>query len=244
MAAGGFTLSFEVDISSLSSELPKWAADRIPSITRNALNDTIEEARFAEMDRIRGVFDRPTPYVQRSPLFAEATKENLVAEVFIRHDSSRGGTPPAKILAAEVMGGARRAKAFELLLRRAGIMAGNEFAVPGRDTPADVHGNVPRSLITRIIAGVGRGAVQRATGRRRRRASRFFVPAPGSRLRRGVWEQIGPRQVRPALLFVTDVPDYQKRYDFGRATITLAERVFPAYWQRHFYAELAKHQSR
>src|SRR3712207_5175441 len=106
-------LSFAADIKELERELPAWARERVPSITRNALNDVAFGARAAEVERIRGVFDRPTPLVQRSPLVRKATKETLVAEVYIRDDVSRGGTPPAKILAAQVSGGARGPKAFE-----------------------------------------------------------------------------------------------------------------------------------
>jgi len=230
----GFHISFETDISSLAVELPKWANQRIPSITRNALNDVVKLAWQGERDRIRGVFDRPTPYIQKAPLYERATKETLTAEVYIPEVSTRGGTPKAKILAAQVRGGSRRAKGFELMLRRAGLMRSNEYAVPGRDTPLDNYGNVRRSLITRIVNQMGK---------RRRGGYRYFVPKPGSRLARGVWEEMRGRKVRPVLLFVTDAPDYRKHYPFGERAIDVARREFAPSWQHYWQRELTKHQT-
>lgn len=228
-----FGISFDADITALERELPKWALDRVPSITRNALNDIAKAGRAAEIEAIKAAFDRPTNYVANSPLYEKATKENLSAAVFVRDQSTRGGAPPSKILQAEVFGGARRAKSFELLLRKAGVMRADEFAVPARDLPRDSYGNVPRSLILRLLNRVGRPRVK---------GVRYFTPRPGANggLARGIWEEDGMRALRPLILFVSNKPTYRRRYPFGTVTAREADRLFVPLWTKYFNFELAK----
>jgi hypothetical protein len=243
-------LSFAVDTSSLAAEMPKWAQVRIPSITRNALNDTAEDAVRAEQDKVRGVFDRPTPFTQRAVVFPRhlrATKDHLEAKVILRDDGGVG-TPPSKYLLPEVQGGARPVKPFERRLRQMGLMRGDEFATIAIGYKRNAYGNIPGPTITAILSQLGAyaevGFRMNETKRSRARAgakrkARYFVPREGSGLRRGVYERMGNR-IRAVLIFVTGAPTYRKRYDFGQATEAKANRVFPAYWQRHFYVELAK----
>lgn len=245
-------ISFAADISSIQAELPTWASDRIPSITRNALNDTIEDARFAEIDKIRGVFDRPTPYIERSPLFRKATKTDLTAEVYIRDEGTRGRSP-ASVLGPEVHGGVRRAKAFEVALRRAGVMRADEYAIPAIGQQRDQYGGLPGPLIVAILSQMKAfsevGFMANPTARsakRKRKVGRFFVPHLGGRqergigrLPRGIYERRGNR-IRGVVMFVRE-PAYRKRYDFGQATMSKAARVFVPYWERHFWTELQKH---
>jgi hypothetical protein len=249
------SVSFDVDIGSIRKEMPDWAERRIPSITRNALNDTVEDARFAEQEKIRGIFDRPTPLTQRAPLFRRATKENLTAWVFIRDEATKG-TAPSKYLQPQVAGGPRGAKRFEKALRAIGVLGPSEFAVPAAGYPRDAYGNLPGSLLVRILSQlrafteVGHAANETGTSRRRNRKrvqSRYFVPSSTGRqergigrLPRGVYERTGNR-IRAVLIFVEGAPHYRKRYDFGQAAKAKAERVFWPYWQRYFYAELRKH---
>jgi hypothetical protein len=251
------SISFEADISVLQRELPDWAARRVPSITRNALNDTVEEARFAEIDKIRGVFDRPTPFTQRAPLYRKATKDNLVAEVYVRDTPSGGSRPPSKFLGPEVRGGPRQHKAFELALIRAGIMRSDEFALPAIGQRRDAYGNLPGSLIVQILSQLramsevgylANRTAKSAARAKRKGTSRFFVPQSSrgelgiGRLPRGIYTRDGNR-IRGVLMFVGR-PTYRKRYDFGQASIAKASRVFEPYWMRHFYAELAKRTGR
>lgn len=249
-------ISFEADIAALMAELPAWANERVPSITRNALNDTADDARYAEVQKIGGQFDRPTSYVQRSPRYRKATKADLVAEVFISDDGRR---PPTKILRAEVEGGARRPKAFELALRAAGVMRPDEYAIPAIGMQRDAYGNLPGSLIVRILSqlrafgevGYLANRTAKSAARHGRRGTpRYFVPSGGradrgiSRLPRGIYERLSKRRIRAVMIFVSAAPRYGKRYDFGQAALAKAGRVFPDYWTRYFYAELAKRTGR
>lgn len=253
------SVSFEADISSIKREMPEWAQRRITSITRNALNDSVTDAQFAETEKIRGVFDRPNPLTQRSPLYRKATNDSLTSWVFIRDEAS-GGTAPAKYLMPQVMGGARGAKRFELALRAIGVMRADEFAIPAIGFKRDQFGNVPGSTILRILSQLramdrfaGSNANETAASKARNiRAgkARYFVPQENgrraergiARLPRGIYERNG-QTIRAVFVFLKQ-PTYRKRYDFGQAAKAKVERVFWPYWQRHFYAELKKHQAR
>lgn len=246
-------ISFESDISSIQAEMPLWAQQRIPSITRNALNDIADDAVFAERDKIRGVFDRPTPFTERAVVFPShlrATKERLEAVVMLR-DEAPGGVPPAKYLAPEVQGGRRGDKSHERALKRAGIMRPDEYTIPAIGYRRDRYGNVPGPTITaimsqlKVFSEVGFKMNETQQSRRRKRIAvgagrkaRYFVPKEGSGLRRGVYERVG-NKVRAVLIFVRQ-PTYRRRFDFGQATVAKAERVFEGYFNRYFYAELAK----
>ncbi|KRA44686.1 hypothetical protein [Devosia sp. Root635] len=253
------SISFEADISSIKSEMPEWAQRRIPSITRNALNDSVIDAAHAETDKIRGVFDRPKPLTERAPLYRKATSDSLTAWVFIRDEAS-GGTAPSKYLMPQVMGGARGAKRFEVALRSIGVMRADEFAIPAIGFKRDQHGNVPGSTIVRILSQLRAmerfaGSMANETAKSKVRnvragKARYFIPQTSgpradrgiSRLPRGIYERQGNR-IRAVFVFVKQ-PTYRKRYDFGQAARAKVERVFWPYWQRHFYAELKKHTSR
>jgi len=247
------TISFAADISSLQREMPIWAQQRIPSITRNALNSTAEDAVHAEIDKIRGVFDRPTPFTERSVVFPRnlrATKDHLEAKIMLRDEAS-GGVPPSKYLFQQVYGGARRPKSFELALRRAGVMRPDEFALPAIGFRRNAYGNMPGPTIVAILSQlkafseVGFKMNETAKSKRRKmveragkRKGRYFVPDEGSKLRRGVYERVGKR-IKAVLIFVRQ-PTYRARFDFGQATEAKARRVFAAYWQREFYREMQK----
>ena len=247
------SLSFEADISSIRKELPEWANRRINSITRNALNDSVTDGQFAEGDKIRGIFDRPRPLTEKAPLHRRATAENLTAWVYIRDEAS-GGTPPARYLMPQVLGGARGAKRFEQALRAIGVMQANEFAVPAIGYQRDQHGNIPGSTIVAILSQLkahrdvgymmNETAASGARNRKSRKA-RYFVPSGYradkaiGRLPRGIYERRG-NTIRAVMVFVSQ-PTYRKRYDFGQAARAKVERVFWQYWRRHFYAELKKH---
>ncbi|UYN98368.1 MAG: hypothetical protein KIT02_10360 [Devosia sp.] len=250
------SLSFQADIDSLRSELPEWAGRRINSITRNALNDAIEDARWAEQDKIRGVFDRPRPLTEKAPLYRKATNETLTAWVYIRDEAS-GGTAPAKYLMPQVLGGKRGAKRFETALRAIGVMDAHEFAIPAIGYKRDAYGNVPGSTIVAILSqlkahrDVGYMMNETAPSAARNRRSgkaRYFVPSGVrsekaiGRLPRGIYERRG-NAIRAVFMFVRQ-PTYRKRYDFGQAASAKVSRVFWSYWERHFYAELRKHQAR
>lgn len=243
--AGGLALSFESDLAPFRASLSDWARNRFPSIARNAINDTVVDAREAEQAKIRGVFDRPRPVTVRAPLYRRATKEDLTAAIYINDEGAR----QERWLLPQVRGGGRRHKPFEQRLIRAGLMEPFEFAVPAIGQKRDAYGNLSGPLLERILsqlgAAAGVGYLANATARSRRRNARrvrerYFVPDERhqGRLPRGVYERQGDR-IRAVLVFVS-APHYRPRYDFGQAMFAKAARVFPDYFARRFYAELGK----
>lgn len=242
------SISFAADISSIQKEMPEWAQQRIPSITRNALNDTAEDMVSAELAKISGVFDRPTPFTAERavefPRNQRATRDRLEAVINVRDGA---GVTPEKYLKAEIEGGPRAPKRFELALRAKGLMAIDEFATLAIGFKRDAYGNLPGSTVVSILSQLqafsemGFKANESARSKKRNiRAgkARYFVPKEGSGLRRGVYERVGNR-ISAVVIFVRQ-PIYRKRFDFGQASVAKAERVFGAYWERHFYRELAK----
>lgn len=127
------------------------------------------------------VFDRPTPYVQNSPRVTRYAKpETLQAWVAPAYPGGKG-VDPDKVLLAEVFGGARRAKRFEVAFRRAGVLPQNMAMVPASwlladPAAGDGHGGIKGSFITRLIsylqaAGTIHGNNANMTAKRRAKLS-------------------------------------------------------------------------
>ena len=120
----------------------------------DAINDTAFEARVDLQEAMRQEFDRVTPYMVRSVWVAKATVENQTATVWPRYMGGKG-VDPAKILLAQVRGGPRRNKRFEVALQRAGLLPQGMAAVPaGGLDPAhvDAYGNVKGSFIVQLLS--------------------------------------------------------------------------------------------
>lgn len=190
------------------SQVPFALAKALTGVARYRVKPAIE----AEILR---VFDRPTPYVQRSLRVRPATKTKLQAEVLFKDETFKG-TPATEYLRPHVFGGERVLKRSESHLQRVGLQPG-EYTVPGDSIPRDQYGNIRRGTITRILSNVGRqlDSAQNTTDKSK---ARYFVATIKGVS--GVWERYGrvARQVRPALLFVR-APTYKKRlrfYEIGR----------------------------
>lgn len=238
-----FELQFDANIQEVEDSLRQVDKWMVPYAASAALSKTAYEASQAEGQKIGGVFDRPTPFTRKAVLYRKATAETLTYRIFLR-DEARNGTPPSIYLRPEVMGGLRAAKPFEQLLRRIGVMAPDEFAIPAIGIKRDAYGNLPGTVISRILSQLGarRDALQNTTAASRKRGRgkvvQYFVPDERTRrsLPRGVYERMPGGKVKAVLLFVGGAPRYRKRYDFGQAAKAKALRVFGP----HFSTELSK----
>ena len=133
-----------------------------------------KQARFAAAQALNGAagllredwkaelvraFDRPTPYITDSiRVQGYATRENLRAVVGPRYPGGKG-VDPEKVLLAEVLGGPRRPKRFEVALRRAGILPNGLAAVPATwvttdPASADGFGGVSGPFIVRLLSAL------------------------------------------------------------------------------------------
>lgn len=140
------------------------AMERVRSLPRQvryagaqALNDTAYKARADWQQEIARVFDRPTPYIANSIRVEKTAKtDSLQAIVRPRYPGGKG-VEPADVLLAEIFGGTRRAKRFELALRSAGILPPNMAAVPATwlladPAAGDGYGGIKGGFIVRLLA--------------------------------------------------------------------------------------------
>ncbi len=224
------------------------ATDRmVPYAAATALTRTAQDVKKAEEATIRNVFDRPTPYTQRSVYLRPATKSRLQAVVWLKD-----GNRPQHYLVPDIIGGQRPMKRFEQRLRMTGYMHADERAVPGTAAQLDSYGNISRGLIVRILSQLRTAVVQgdysNASNSKRSRAKRatvqYFVarndkPRRGFKgktyaqnLPNGIWERrrfAWGSTVRPVMLFVQGAR-YSKRFPFD----TVATKTINAYFRMHF----------
>ncbi|WP_417285337.1 hypothetical protein [Comamonas sp.] len=120
-----------------------------------AVNDVAyQNLRPAMAAEMQSVFDRPTPYIMRSPWVQPATDSRLYALVAPR-DTRGGGVDPQKILDAQVWGGRRGDKRSEVALKRAGILpAGYQTAIPDTPFPGseDGFGNLRGAFLVQVLS--------------------------------------------------------------------------------------------
>ena len=212
-----------------------------------ACNATAWEIRGAWQRTAPRVFDRPTQMTRNAAQFERASRAKPFAVIKLRDEAFKG-TPPAKYLLAQVQGGERRRKSFEVLLQARGVMPTGMFAVPGRGAPLDQHGNVRGAELNRILSQLGarrdpyQNETETSRDRRRRRAEKrqqrggdfFSLAQRRGRLLPGVYERLKSgfgSGVRSIFVFVSSAR-YQPRYDiFGLAQRTW-DRLMPFYFNR------------
>lgn len=209
--------SIHFDFSTFEREIRNIRQEKLPSVIRNALNDTAREARKIVQDEMDRVFDRPTPYAKRGVVYDKASKERLQAAVVVTGDRTRGGLPATAFLGPQIQGGLRTHKAFERQLIQRGVMINTEVAIPAARTPLDRYGNITQGFLNRLMADLqidyrGAGATRTRTDRSKKRnqnyrSARFFVPRRGSDHAPGIW-QTDPRsgETFPVVLFVRSRP--------------------------------------
>lgn len=207
--------------------------------TAMALTRTALQTREAVLKEVSVKLDAPTRMTSNSVLYNKATRESLVAEVFIRNEATKG-TPPAKYLRALVEGGQRRPKRHELALQAAGILPKGKFTVPGDGAKLNQHGNLSAGTYTQILSALraspdpyqNRTAKSAAKARRRGKAS-YFVLRQGSARTHGFGAESKPIGIfrrkgiviEPVLWFV-DQPSYAKRLPmFETARRVVNERI-------------------
>ncbi len=237
----------------LRNDFPKLARylDTIGKQARYAamltINETAYEVRRAEAAAMRQSFDRPTPYTLGSVLYTKATKDKLMARIYLRDDPA--ATPADKFLGPQIEGGARNVKRFEKLLQRFGKMPPGTVAVPGAGARLDRYGNLSQGQLIQILsqlkvtgaagytrnisaASKKRGAVKRASG------EFFATTRPHGSLQPGVYLRKRRGNIKPILMFVKGA-SYKKRLDFYGVAERTVRDEFPARFDRNLARALA-----
>lgn len=212
------------------AELTDLERNQLPYATALALTETAKQVKERLEGEMRSVFDRPTRYTLSSLRLFPATKQKLVARVWMKNESDKA-SPATKWLTPQVYGGPREDKRSEKLLRAKGVLPEGKYIVPGRDAKLDGFGNIGRGQLQKIIAGLGAQQDKYSNSTESRRSignlKRFFVMRNG-REAIGIGERTGrgKDKVKLVLAFVGR-PGYRKEFDFFAIADQVAEDQLP-----------------
>lgn len=214
-----------------------------------ALNRTVANlAIFRFPNLVQEVFDRPTPFISRGFKYTKATRESLVATVYA---DDYIGPDPQSTLMAQVFGGARKPKRFELALRAKGILPQDQFVAPGKDARLDAYGNISGAQIVQILSALSAfsqmGYVANKSNRKGARINRntnniFVINTVGRKsadflgehneiinrvkgLPMGIYQRIGKYGIKQLMKFIKQ-PTYTRRFNFFEDGHRLAEQIF------------------
>lgn len=242
------TVTLPADIQRAIATIDAALQRQIPFATKLLLDELALGVKAEQEREIRRIFDRPTPYTQRSIFIRRATKNRLQALVWVKDDLA--GAPDTNYLDSQVFGGARRFKRFERALQRVGVLPAGWYAVPGAAAQLDAYGNMSRGQIVQLIAyfdafgeqgfraNLGtRGRERLRRGTRGRQARSYFAAVPGDRrtahLQPGIYETrftgFGRTRPRPVMVFVRSV-SYRKRWDWEGIARRYIERNAERLW--------------
>lgn len=232
--------SVSVDTRNATRYLDRVQRQQIPFATSVALNQAAALALPDITREVNDSFDSPTPWIQKSARYRKSTKANLSIEFGYDIFGNKQGVTAGKVLRAQVYGGERKLKRFEVALRRKNLLPEGMFAVPGEAADElgmiDRYGNMKGGALVQILSKLEtfqemgftanvRGKRQRAAGRNRV----YWVGKPGRNTPLGVWlidEKSSARgRLRPILVFVKST-NYEKRYDFHFAAKTALLKHF------------------
>ncbi|KRB73456.1 hypothetical protein [Noviherbaspirillum sp. Root189] len=241
---------------SINSDLPQLQA-RIEDMGKQvkfaaavALTRTAQKIKDAQLREMRDVFESPTPWTMSSLFVNPATKDKLIAVVWLK-DFAAKATPAAKYLMPQIDGGPRSLKRFEKALQSVGALPAGYHVVPGEAAKLDAFGNMDRGQIVQILsyfkafpeAGykanmTDKRKAQLARGTRSKQGFEYFVGRPGDRLPLGVWQRIRFARgtaIKPVMIFVRSA-QYKAIYDFQ----FVAKMVYTQEFKQEFdraYAE-------
>lgn len=228
-------ISASIDTRKLTRDLHLWQKQVVPLAQAKALTFTAKHGVQPELVReMNRVFDRPTRFTLNATYLKPATVQKPEAWVGIKDHASKA-IPAIKWLAPQIFGGNRGPKRSEQLLRSKGILAANEFIVPGAGARLDAHGNMSRGQMQQILSRVGAsfdplvnayGKVSKVRGSQfGARETYFAVTTPrGALSQRGIYRRVmmgNQSRVEPVLIFVKR-PRYRVRFKFFR----IAEQTF------------------
>lgn len=209
--------------------LNDFERNQMPFAVALALTQTAKHVEQRLISEMRTVFDRPTRWTLNSLRVFPATKQKLVARVWMKDEADGGGIPPTRWLTPHVYSGGREDKRSEKLLRAKGILPDGKYIVPGRDAKLDSFGNIGRGQIQKIMSGLGAQQDTYANSTKSRRSvgnlKRFFVMRRG-REAIGIAERTSKSNIKMVLAFVSR-PGYRKDFDFFGIADREAEGQLP-----------------
>jgi len=238
--------------------------------TRLAINTTAKKIADEANAEISRVFDRPTPRTAKAvKVWQHARYDNDLTAIVNVDDGGgknrmnargfKGTIFPAQYLAAQVFGGTRVLKRYELALQKKGLMPSGMFAVfAKRSNALDQYGNLPASKIVQILQyfeafpeqgyrtnmkAKSKADMAAAKGRYKKLKWGFayFRGGRGTGLPDGIWErhypqgQSGKSFIRPVLIYVR-TSSYGVRFKF----FDIGKRVIDQTFKAEFNRELSR----
>jgi hypothetical protein len=250
------TVSIQSNIDQVVRELGAQIKAQVSYAARKAVVKTAEDVRQAQINEMKDVFDRPTPYTLSSVYNKLIKSDPPTARVWLK-DFAGKGTPAAEFLQAQIKGGARSLKRFEVALRSVGALPEGMIAVPATGAKMDSYGNMDRGQIVQILsyfrafpeAGykanmTAKTRERMAKGTKKRHGTAYFVGRPGNgKLPLGVWQRTNfgawGTAIKPVLIFA-DAAIYNILYNFEYVSHRTIARVASG----HFRAALAEAKAR
>ena len=237
-------MAVNIDVRAAIKQLADIKDKQLPFATSLAINRTAVKVREREQHEIRDVFDLPTPFIQNSIFIKPSNKANLTARVGIKDNGFGKGIPAIKPLEAEIVGGERRLKRYEVALRSIGVLPDGYFTVPGEGAEIDSFGNMKagqiRQLLSYFRANRDVGSTSNSTdatraklakGTKKRAGISYFVGKVGD-APLGIWRRTtsgsftGPvKPIMPILMFVQSTR-YEAIYDFDFVAQQTISREF------------------
>lgn len=235
-------LSIQWDIKALARDIGA-EEKQVPFAASLAINNVMKTALPAVQAEMKRVFDRPTPWTLKSyRVLKFSKKQDLTGIIGFKDTDYKGGPGGRSSSAAGVYlqplmsGGPRPPKRFEALLRSRGLIGRDEFVVPSKFQRLDQYGNVPRSVVQKVLANLRAGfdpLSHTPTGGARggkKKADYFFTRAGirGQRLT-AIWQNFGSRggqRAVPAFVIVKARPHYKRIFDQEKVVSNELKRRF------------------
>ncbi len=237
-------IDVRADVREVERMLGRIGRDIVPKGTERALNNVSFAGREALQQHMQQVFDRPTQFTLNAPFVNRARRHNLTAEVTLQgkfiNDIEKS------FLAAQVRGGARKPKRMEQLLRSRGMLGADEFLAPSKFQPLDAFGNVPRSVVQKVLANLQANFDPKQntpTGGARggKKKGEYFFTRKGIKGARltAIWRRTGAGNAIPAFV-VTRAPKYRKRLAFEATVNRAVIEKWPREFERAVAYEISK----
>lgn len=242
------------------------AIGKLESLTAEAMTTAAIKARDAIRREIHPMIQGgPTRWTERGLLVRYARKNDLRAQVGYQYGSGRweddeftpkaGGIPAGRYMGLNARGGDRRPKSTELQLRRAGLIGQDQFITPAsgvrRNAQGNVSGGTYQQVLSRVKAFTAAGSDQNTTSTAKRRQTDYFIMRkldgrPANRYDLGARPAFIARRVgrkgrgfKPAF-FITDQPNYERRFPIRSVALKEYQRVFPQEFERGLTRELSR----
>ena len=260
MSDNGIRFDLRSDIREVERMFSRLQREQTPFAASVAINNLLFRALDEEKKAMRASFDRPTRYTLNALRYLKATKKNLDGRIWVKSKSDAGkGTSPENFLLPNIRGGERKAKRFEVALRRIGILPPGWLTVPGNGAQLDAFGNMSRGQIVQILSwfeafgeqgyranatSATRAKLKRGT--KRKRGVAYFASIPARERTRhlppGIYQKVQSAfgvGLKLVILFVRTASYRAEYFDFYGSADRYVRKHFPAEFEAQMRRAIA-----